>query len=64
MNKKKLKNKKYIDLVIGKLLKSFNNVDVGQTGLFNKQVVPTSDSWSVLPLNSGGELNGHFSLKR
>ncbi|MCL5127202.1 T9SS type B sorting domain-containing protein [Algibacter sp. L4_22] len=48
----------------GKLLKAFNTNSIGWNGIYNGQLLPPSDYWYVITLNTKETLKGHFTLKR
>ncbi|UQD57431.1 T9SS type B sorting domain-containing protein [Flavobacterium sp. K5-23] len=48
----------------GKLLKQLNANNSGWNGTFNGNLLPATDYWFNLKINSEKEIKGHFSLKR
>lgn len=48
----------------GKFLKYLFPNDPGWNGIYNGNVLPTSDYWYVINLKSGETIKGHFTLKR
>lgn len=49
----------------GKLITQLNSFNNSWDGTFNKKILPASDYWYVLKLDSNSpDLKGHFSLKR
>lgn len=63
-------NKKLSDKAIqifdryGKLIKQISTNTIGWDGSMNGQLLPSSDYWFRITLESGKEFKGHFSLKR
>ncbi|WP_171037092.1 T9SS type B sorting domain-containing protein [Maribacter algarum] len=48
----------------GKLVKQISTNSIGWDGLMNGRLLPSSDYWFRITLDSGKEFKGHFSLKR
>ena len=48
----------------GKLIKVLAGESLGWNGLFNGQLLPSTDYWFVVTRANGKEYRGHFSLKR
>jgi gliding motility-associated-like protein len=65
LDKKGLENSRiYIFDRYGKLLQQILASGDGWNGLYNGQIMPSSDYWFVMELTNGRIVKGHFSLKR
>jgi gliding motility-associated-like protein len=65
LDKKGLENSRiYIFDRYGKLLQQILASGDGWNGLYNGQIMPSSDYWFVIELTNGRIVKGHFSLKR
>lgn len=48
----------------GKLLKTLSTASAGCDGVYNGNLLPTSDYWFTITFEDGREYTDHFSLKR
>ncbi len=48
----------------GKMITSYNGLNVGWDGKYNGQLLPSDDYWFVVQRENGTEYKGHFALKR